>query len=261
MTQPRTSLDLVGTSRLSEPQGLDPALPRLGYLQEVADHLPPLPRPPAPSKGQRVERPPGAESRGAGWTGGGGEEVQPLFLLPSPEGSLKAPSHLASRESGRETPACVHHQPAGQKACLASSKRRTGRARPGKATLGSCSTAGVCQRHTEGASLVLLTRGQAGVISSFHPRWNPAWKQLGQRHREARGSSGLCAVSHPGLPGPATPPVRHPAHTAGHLGLAFPLKSVSFPLTFEVIQVLCFLKKEIMRKYKGKIRKTLIIPP
>lgn len=53
MTQPRTTLDLVGTSRLSEPQGLDPALPRLGYLQEVADHLPPLPRPPAPSKGAK----------------------------------------------------------------------------------------------------------------------------------------------------------------------------------------------------------------
>lgn len=66
MTQPRTSLDLVGTSRLSEPQGLDPALPRLGYLQEVTDHLPPLPRPPAPSKGQRVERPqePKAEALG-----------------------------------------------------------------------------------------------------------------------------------------------------------------------------------------------------
>lgn len=53
MTQPRTTLDLVGTAHLSEPRGLDPALPWLGYLQEVADHLLPRPRPPAPSKGAK----------------------------------------------------------------------------------------------------------------------------------------------------------------------------------------------------------------
>ena len=120
----------------------------------------------------------------------------------------------------------------------------------------SCSPADVCQRCTEGASSVPLTRGQAGLICSFYGSWDPAWKRLGQRHRKAQGGSSLCALSSR-LPRPCHPSTRHPAHATGHLGPAFPLESVSFPLIFKVIQVLCFLKKEIIRKYKGKILKTL----
>lgn len=98
MTQPRTTLDLVGTPRVSEPQGLDPALPRLGYLKEVTDHPPPPPRPPGPSNGAKDGKTPGSQEQRRWWAGrGGGEEVRPLFLLPSPEGLLKVPPHLRRR--------------------------------------------------------------------------------------------------------------------------------------------------------------------
>lgn len=253
MTQPRTTLDLVGTPRVSEPQGLDPALPRLGYLKEVTDHPPPPPRPPGPSNGAKDGKTPGSQEQRRWWAGrGGGEEVRPLFSAVT--GGLTEGAPASQEKSGR----CVRPLCA---SIMAQQGRRPilllprgGRGDPGPGRRPRILQHSRCLSKVHRGGFLGPPDLGAGRSDQFIlPSLGPALKRLGQRHREAEGNSSLCALSPSGLPGPATPPVRHPAHTAGHLGPAFPLKSVSFPLIFEVMQVLCFLKKEIIRKYKGKI--------